>query len=186
MILTITGPSGSGKSSLVRLMKQKYGAKSIISAPTRKPRKKEKDGVDYRFVKEFQPDDFFEYTQFGGHFYGRLKSDIHAAENDEFENIYFVIVDRHGANFYKKHARNVFSVYLETPMDFAEGNLVHRDGKKAAKERIKEDAQQGLYCSSGYDCILKSDYFTSIDALSYQLLNYIIALKERKNLKGAA
>lgn len=186
MILTITGPSGSGKSSLVHLMEKRYGAKEIISSTTRKRRKKEKQGVDYRFLQEFQPDDFFEYTQFGGHFYGRLKEDIRAAENDDFNSIYFVIVDRKGANFYKKHAKNVFSVYLETPMDFAEANVIHRDGKKAAKERIKEDAQAGLYCSHGYDCILKSDYHTSIDALAYQLMNYIIALKERNHLKGAA
>lgn len=167
-------------------MKKHYGAKEIISSTTRKPRKKEKRDVDYRFLKEFHPDDFFEYTQFDGHFYGRLKSDIHAAENDDFDNIYFVVVDRKGAQFYKKHAKNVFSVYLETPMDFAEANVIHRDGKKAARERLKEDAQAGLYCSHGYDCILKSDYFTSIDALSYQLMNYIVALREQCKLKKVA
>lgn len=186
MILTITGPSGSGKSSLVHLMKSHYGAREIISSTTRKPRKKERPDVDYHFLKSFEPQDFFEYTQFGGNYYGRLKKDIQSAENDAFENIYLVIVDRKGAAFYKKHAKNVFCVYLETPMDFAEGNLIHRDGKRAARERLKEDAQQGLYCSQGYDCILTSDYHTSIDALAYQLVNYITALQEQRKLKKVA
>lgn len=187
MIITITGPSGSGKSSLVKLMKKKYGAKEILSSTTRKPRKREKDGIDYRFLDSFHEEDFFEWTEFGGNYYGRLKEDIRAAENDDFDHVYFVVVDRKGAGYYKSKAKNVFSVYIEAPMDFAEANVASRDGKAAARERLKEDAKQGLYCSQGYDCILKSDYRTSIDALSYQLMNYIVALiGQHDNSKGAA
>lgn len=185
MIITLTGPSGSGKSSVVSFMKKKYGADEIISTTTRAPRKREKDGVDYRFIdaEDFNPKDFFEHTTFEGYQYGKLKSDIKAAEKDTFENVHFVIVDRKGANYYKAHAKNVFTVYIEASPDFAQTHLARRDGKKKARARLEEDAAQGLFCRDGYDCIVRNDERMTIASLAYQIQNFIISLIERKKYK---
>lgn len=185
MIITITGPSGSGKSSVVNFMKKKYGVDEIISTTTRAPRKREKDGIDYRFIssEDFDPKAFFEHTTFDGFQYGKLKSDIKAAEKDDFENVHFVIVDRKGAIFYKAHAKNVFTIYIEADPDFAQAHLARRDGKKKAMARLAEDASQGLFCRDGYDCIIRNDERMTIASLAYQIQNFIISLRERKKYK---
>ena len=50
-LIVISGPSGSGKSTLVRrLLAQPPGPLRLsVSVTTRKPRKMERDGVDYHY-----------------------------------------------------------------------------------------------------------------------------------------
>ena len=49
-VVVITGPSGVGKSSIVREVLGRTGAEYSVSATTRAPRPNEVDGNDYRFV----------------------------------------------------------------------------------------------------------------------------------------
>ena len=52
-LFIISGPSGSGKTTLLRAALDKYAdILYSISYTTRKPRKGEKDGVDYYFISE--------------------------------------------------------------------------------------------------------------------------------------
>ena len=83
MTLVISGPSGSGKSSLYKAVSQRLtGLEFSVSCTTRPPRQGERDGVDYHFIgrEEFlrrvQAGDFAEYAEVHGNFYGTLKSEL--------------------------------------------------------------------------------------------------------------
>ncbi len=53
MLLVISGPSGVGKGTLVRLLRQKVPDLMLsVSVTTRKPRENEQDGRDYFFITQ--------------------------------------------------------------------------------------------------------------------------------------
>ncbi len=63
LLVVISGPSGVGKSTVVRrLLEMSSDLKMSVSATTRKPRPNEKHGKDYFFIGE---DEFFELEKRG-------------------------------------------------------------------------------------------------------------------------
>uniref|UniRef100_A0A5K1JS84 Guanylate kinase n=1 Tax=Ganoderma boninense TaxID=34458 RepID=A0A5K1JS84_9APHY len=76
--LVISGPSGVGKSTLLKRLFADYPDKFgfSVSHTTRSPRAGEVDGKDYHFVSQEKFKDlisqaaFIEYAQFSGNFYG--------------------------------------------------------------------------------------------------------------------
>ena len=77
-IILLSGPSGSGKGTIVNKFKEEYKDKIYlsVSATTRSPREGEIDGVSYYFISK---EDFkqrikekrmLEYAEFCGNFYG--------------------------------------------------------------------------------------------------------------------
>ena len=86
LVIVISGPSGSGKSTVIdALCKADETLRESVSVTTRNPRPNEVDGVDYHFRsksefgKHVTRDDFLEWAEYGGNFYGTLKSEIVAA-----------------------------------------------------------------------------------------------------------
>ena len=88
-LVVISGPSGVGKSTVVRQVLARLGDRVYlsVSATTRPPRPDERDGVDYYFLSdaEFQrrreAGDFLECVEvFGrGHWYGTLWSEVRSS-----------------------------------------------------------------------------------------------------------
>ena len=86
LVIVVSGPSGSGKSTVIdALCKADETLQLSVSATTRKPRPSEVDGVDYHFLSKsefeshLQQDSFLEWAEYGGNFYGTLKSEITTA-----------------------------------------------------------------------------------------------------------
>lgn len=82
-LIVISGPSGAGKDSIVeRLLRINRDTCLSISATTRSPRGQEKDGVDYFFLtreefeKKIEDNEFLEYAEYNGNYYGTPKSGI--------------------------------------------------------------------------------------------------------------
>ena len=82
-VFVITGPSGVGKGTLIRKLRERVaGLELSVSATTRGPRSGEEDSVDYHFLKtgEFaeraDAGDFLEHATFSGNRYGTLRSEI--------------------------------------------------------------------------------------------------------------
>ncbi len=83
MLLVISGPSGTGKGTLLsRLLEEDKSFTFSVSATTRAPREGEVDGVHYHFLtnEEFDrlvsENAFVEYASVHGNRYGTLKSEV--------------------------------------------------------------------------------------------------------------
>lgn len=84
----ISGPSGVGKSTVLHaLMESRKNLYFSVSATTRDPRPGEIDGVHYHFLdvdtfrERIARDEFLEYAEYVGNFYGTPKKFVDAAMN---------------------------------------------------------------------------------------------------------
>ncbi|MDD3012894.1 MAG: guanylate kinase [Candidatus Gastranaerophilales bacterium] len=85
-IFVISGPSGVGKGTLLKMLLAKHTEISLsISATTRSPRQDEVDGVNYFFVskEKFQESiekgEFLEWAKFADNYYGTYKKTVENA-----------------------------------------------------------------------------------------------------------
>lgn len=81
-LFVISGPSGSGKGTILNKVVSDENVSLSISATTRKPRDGEKDGVHYhfmtreKFLNEIANNNMLEYNEYCGNLYGTLKSEV--------------------------------------------------------------------------------------------------------------
>jgi guanylate kinase len=82
-VFVITGPSGVGKGTLIRTLRERCPELELsVSATTRAPRPGEQDGVHYHFLEdaEFQrlvdEGAFVEHARYSGRRYGTLRSEL--------------------------------------------------------------------------------------------------------------
>ena len=82
-VIVITGPSGVGKGTLIRLLRERLPALGLsVSATTRAPRPGEVDGRDYHFLSDADFDRlvaegaFVEHAEYAGRRYGTLRSEL--------------------------------------------------------------------------------------------------------------
>ena len=80
-LFVISGPSGVGKGTLVKMLMEEDEALSLsVSCTTRAPREGEEDGVAYFFItkeefkKRIDEGDFLEWDEHFGNYYGTPKS----------------------------------------------------------------------------------------------------------------
>lgn len=85
-LFIVSGPSGVGKSTVLKtLLDRRENARFSVSATTRPIREGEVDGVHYHFitVETFREwiaqEEFLEYAEYVGHFYGTPKKFVEAA-----------------------------------------------------------------------------------------------------------
>jgi guanylate kinase len=85
-VLVVTGPSGVGKGTLIRTLRERFpGLELSVSATTRDPRPGEEDGADYHFLSQedfarrLEAGEFLEHAEYAGNRYGTLRSEIDRA-----------------------------------------------------------------------------------------------------------
>ena len=82
ILFVISAPSGAGKTTLVAALRQTSELAYSVSCTTRAPRAGEIDGEDYQFFPEadfrarVKAEDFLEYAQVHGDFYGTLREPV--------------------------------------------------------------------------------------------------------------
>lgn len=79
--MVVSGPSGVGKGTIVKtVLKRRDDVVESVSCTTRAPREGEKHGREYyfltkeEFARRIEEDDFLEYDEHFGNFYGTPKS----------------------------------------------------------------------------------------------------------------
>ena len=119
MLVVLSGPSGSGKGTVLKefLKDEDFGLS--VSATSRKPRPGDEEGVTYFFKtrEEFEEmiknDEFFEYAQFGGNYYGTPKKYV----LDQINNGKNIIleIEVQGAMQVKKAVPEAVLIFMTTP-----------------------------------------------------------------------
>ncbi len=87
-LLVVSGPSGSGKSSIVRELIERLGLEFSVSATTRLPRPGERHGVHYNFIsrRDFEAmienDELLEWAIYNNRYYGTPAAPIEETLED--------------------------------------------------------------------------------------------------------
>lgn len=147
MLITICGPSGSGKDMIMKYMinNSDHNIKPIVPVTTRPKRHGEQDGIDYHFVsvEEFKKliDDnklayYEEYSQ--DRFYGVLSRDILKAFC-VIDEIYAVIVTPNGLRAIDNITRYSFGMYLSVYINTSLGTRVSRYINRIGKDEFDFD-----------------------------------------------
>ena len=120
MLLVISGPSGTGKGTLIKLlMEQDPSLVFSVSATTRAPREGEIDGVHYHFVSDERYDQlvaegaFVEYANVHGKRYGTLRSEVYG-RLEKGENV-VLDIDVQGALNVIANEKEKVSIFLLPP-----------------------------------------------------------------------
>ena len=119
-LIIISSPSGGGKGTLIKeILKTTPGIGYSVSYTTRTAREGEENGQDYFFIsyQEFsdliKQDEFLEYAEVHGNFYGTSKTRV----NSEIENGRDVIleIDVQGADNIIKGFPDAVSIFILPP-----------------------------------------------------------------------
>ena len=82
ILFIISGPAGSGKTTICDGLIEKESLQRIVTSTTRSPRQGEIDGLDYHFLTpddfktKIKEDAFYEYATVHNNYYGTQKLDI--------------------------------------------------------------------------------------------------------------
>ncbi len=127
-IFVITGPTGSGKTTVSHYLKDHYGVPQVITHTTRAPRDGEVDGRDYYFETptSFATKHYLEHVTYSGNQYGSSREGLAAAwDKSPFISI---VLDTAGAITYARElGEQAVIIYLEVP---DQGALVERLTKR--------------------------------------------------------
>jgi guanylate kinase len=165
LLLVLSAPSGAGKTTLAqRLLRELPGALLSVSFTTRIPRGQEKDGVDYHFVdaKTFQEkierDDFVEWAEVYGQFYGSPRSVIDEAF--KLKSLALFDIDVQGGLAIKKKYPDALLTFILPPsMEELERRLRGRktDSDDTIRKRMLAARLEIEKGQSAYDFIVIND-----------------------------
>jgi len=160
----ISGPSGSGKGTLLELLhRQKVNIILSISATTRPPREGETDGVDYffldreEFLRLMNRDGFIEHAEYCGNLYGTPKSAV-SKWLEQGQNVVLEI-EVQGAQIVKEKMPGSVSVFIMPPsLEVLEERLRKRktENEEVLRERL-ETARQEMAQAEQYDHVVVND-----------------------------
>ena len=149
-VISISGPSGGGKSTVMRYLNKHIPNSSTPPTYTTRPRRPT-DSKDRVFVSKTQfkemlaQGQFVEYTVSGnGHFYGRRFEDFRG-------NVAIIEVSLDGKKHYEKRFANLFTVYLDPDPSITEeerakaifkrGGLTKEEATRRAKKATETIAK---------------------------------------------
>ena len=121
IVFVISGPSGSGKGTVLKVLREMYTDFAVsISATTRAPREGEQNGVEYFFKtrEEFEAliknEEVLEYTVYNGNYYGTLKSEAERISSSGKDLILEIEVDG-GSQVKKLLGERCVTIMLTAP-----------------------------------------------------------------------
>lgn len=143
-IVILTGPSASGKTTILESLIQRYpNIDRIKTNTTRKKRFEEESDYNFLNIEDFktgiESDEFLEYEEvYPGTFYGTRKSDISSFLNLDNDNYVFMCLDVRGAIKMKKILGNNCSTIFLNPgkWEVIKERLDNRDNKDDLEFRL--------------------------------------------------
>lgn len=168
-LFVISAPSGTGKTSLINATLEDENAKKTklgISCTTREKRAEEKDQLSYFFIskEEFkdkiQNDDFLEYAEVFGNFYGTPREWVLNSLSNK-ENV-ILELDIQGALQVKEAFPDTRTIFIIPPSyEDLSSRLSKRaqDSQEEIKKRLKE-AKKEVEIGKKFDQIIVNDNFS--------------------------
>lgn len=183
-LIVVSGPSGSGKDTVICKAMKKMGDKAFLSVSmtTRQKRGNEKDGVDYYFVSkdEFESHihngDMLEYAQYGSNYYGTPIAPIKERMNNG-ETVFLNIEVQGGASIRKLMPEAVQIFIIPPSMKELERRLRKRateDEEAIRKRMLIAESEISRACE--YDYIVIND---DLDDAVKELLDIINGQKNK-------
>ena len=178
IIFVISAPSGTGKTTLCeRLLNLVPDLKLSVSHTTRQPRNGERNGIDYYFIdkeifkKMIDTDEFVEWAEVYGNFYGTSKKAINSLISNGYDIL--LDIDTNGAKNIKKLYPDSVLIFIMPPsLDELERRLINRnEDKNVIKLRLSK-ASQEISQYKFYDYVVIND---NIEQASSNLLCIIHA-----------
>lgn len=187
IVYIISAPSGSGKSTLVNELRKIVPRLDFsISYTTRPPRGSEQNGKEYFFVPKpafeqmIKDDEFLEYAEVFGNFYGTARRFQRGAEKARHDLL--LDIDVQGAAQIKQKIPDAVSIFILPPnREKLEWRLRNRglDAEEVIQRRLVT-ASREIENYDKYDYILVNDRLEdSVEALQ------AIVLAERLRRSGA-
>ena len=188
MLVIISGPSGSGKGTVVKKLCPEQNFALSVSMTTRKPRPGEIHGVDYFFcsIDEFKNtrdnNGFLEHAQFCGNFYGTPRFYV---EEQIAKNKYVVLeIDVNGALQVKEKFDNCILIFLIPPsMEELSHRLITRntESKETIEDRLTR-AHEEIKLIDKYDYIVIND---DVDK-AVEKINMIVSAESLKPFRNSS
>lgn len=187
LLVVLSGPSGSGKDTLVEQMQKKDPRICLsISATTRAMRTGEVDTVDYYFMTtgEFEnrlsDGEMLEYTHYVGNYYGTPKGELMLRVQKG--EIILLVIEVQGAMQVKEYIKDDALLLFIHPPTFEElkARLYARGTESEEKitQRLDKAAQEMKYASR-YDYIAIND---TVERCADELL---VAIQDRLDKNNA-
>jgi guanylate kinase len=164
-VLVVTGPSGVGKGTLIRTLRERCpGLELSVSATTRAPRPGEESGVDYhfldgpRFDERLESGQFLEHAEYAGNRYGTLRSEIERARQSGAKALVLEI-EVQGARQVREALPEATQVFIAPPSEEAlRTRLVGRGSDSPEQiERRLEVAREELEAREEFDNVIVND-----------------------------
>lgn len=152
----LSGPSGVGKTTIAKKVRELPGVVRVMTTTTRGKRPQEVDGKDYRFLtreefeKEIARGAFLEHAEIDGNLYGTPKAEIE--KQISAGKVVLVDIDPQGAKSVRGLGLPAFFVFIAPPdMEELKRRLLGRksESPEAVKMRLeraeREMGQKDLY-----------------------------------------
>jgi guanylate kinase len=176
-VLVITGPSGVGKGTLIRLLLDRFPRMALsVSATTRRPRPGETAGVHYHFLspEEFQErvdaGDFLEWAEYAGNRYGTLRSELERGSHP-----LVLEIEVQGARQVRERVPEAVGVFIAPPSEEAlRTRLIGRGSDTPEQiERRLEVAREELAARDEFDYVVVND---DLDAAVAELTRLVATI----------
>ncbi|MEO1432049.1 MAG: guanylate kinase [Cyanobacteria bacterium J06633_8] len=169
-LIVLTGPSGVGKGTLMRLLLSRHPELNYsISATTRSPRPGEVDGKDYYFISRskfqrlIEEGEFLEWAEFAGNLYGTPRKPV--IDLMESGKSILLEIELEGARQIRAAFPELLSIFI-LPPNFNELEKRIRGRKKdsedAISRRLKRAKEEINAASEFHLQIVNDDLETAI------------------------
>jgi guanylate kinase len=188
-LVIISAPSGAGKTTIVNhLLRRNLGLEFSISATTRAPRGKEKNGKEYYFIsaedfrEKIRDEEFAEWQEvYSGQFYGTLKSEIERIWADK-KHVIFDVDVKGGINLKNIFGNKAISIFIMPPsIRDLEMRLLSRATDDQSKIRIRvEKAVEEMKLAADFDHIVINDNLEMAQNEVYEMVKSFVNKKGYK------
>lgn len=185
LLVIISAPSGAGKTTIVKeIIKKEGNFHTSISYTTREKRVGEVDGEDYFFIsqedfqKKIDQDEFVEYAEIYGHFYGTCRNYVKNLINSNCNLIFDINWEGAVQMMHNTHY-NFVSIFILPPSM----KILHNRLKKRATDNDEEVFRRLLMAKNELKHSHFYDYTVVNDDLNLTILKILNIINMCKNLR---